>query len=321
MKKIKLINKRISTLALMLVLVFGLTPTVLAAPLSSLSNTLTRLKTSETASHTVVFTTPSGISNGQTVTLTFPSSSFTMGASLSGVTINGGAVTSASWSAPTLTITASASSTVSAGNVATIVIPNNQITNPSTPDTYLITIGGTFGDTGKIAIAILENEQIPVTASVNPTISLAITNTALALGILDSGTISTSDYNNIVIGTNGSGGYTITVRGYGNGASDGLYNFGANKLIGSSATTLSAGTEGYGGQCNKVSGNGTCAASYNYSTNQVGELGMAAATFASYNQKPTGSDTFQIRVKAAISTSTEAGSYSDTLTIIGTANF
>lgn len=303
---------------------FYFVPLIFAAPLSTISDTMTRLEVSETSDHTIKFTTPSGISSGQTVTLTFPSTSFTMGASLTGVTIADGAgadnaVTSASWSAPTLTITASATSIVAAGNVATIKIPNAQITNPSSDGTYIIEIAGTFGDTGRIAIAIITDDQIPVTAAVNPTISLTVANTILALGVLDSGSISTSSYNNIAIGTNGSGGYSVTVRGQGNGSSPGLYNSGASKLIPSSTTTISAGTEGYGGQCNKVSGDGAC----NIATSgeSVTGLALSPVTFASYGSKPAGTDTFQIRVKAAVSTSTDAGAYADTLTIIGTANF
>jgi hypothetical protein len=315
----KKIHLKILSLALIFLVNLYFVPLVTAAPLSLLSDTMTRLKISQTSDHTIKLTTPSGITTGQTVTLTFPSTSFTMGGTLTGVTINGSAVTSATWSAPTLTITASGTSTVAPGGVATIVIPNAQITNPSTEGTYIIEIGGTFGDTGRIAVAIITDDQIPVTAAVNPTISLTVANTILALGILDSGSISTTGYNNITVGTNGSGGYSVTVKGQGNNTNPGLYNSGANKLIPSSTATLAAGTEGYGGQCNKISGDGVC----NIATagENVTGLAISPVTFASYGSKPVGTDTFQIRVKAAVSTATDAGSYADTLTIIGTANF
>lgn len=313
------LGKRSLVLMLAVLLNLSLLPMAFASPLTSISGTLTRLQVSQTASHTIRFTTPNGIANGQTVTLTFPSSSFTMGASLTGVTINGGAVTSANWSAPTLTITASATSTVSAAGIATIVIPGTQITNPASGGTYIIDIAGTFGNTGRYAVAILTNDQIPVSVTINPTISLTVANTVLALGVLDSASIRTSAFNNITIGTNGSSGYNITVRGQGNGSLPGLFNAGANRLISSTTTTLVAGTEGYGGQCNKVGGDGVC----NFATagESVTGLALSPTTFASFGSKPTGTDTFQIRVKAAISTTTDAGAYSDTLTIIGIANF
>lgn len=292
--------------------------------LTSISDTMSRLKTGVASDHTVTFTTPTGIVNGNTVTLTFPSSSFTMGASLSSVTIadNGGAdnaVTSASYSANVLTITASASSVVAAGHTATIKIPSAQITNPAAA-TYVITIGGTFGDTGKVAVVILTDDQIPVTASVDPSLSMTVANTTLALGTLSSSSVASSSTNNVVIGTNGSHGYTISVKDAGNSSNPGLYNSGSSKLIASSTATLSAGTEGYGAICGKTSGSGSCSFA-DGSTNNVTGMSLVGATFASYNAKPSGNDTFTIGVKAAIASSTDAGSYTDTLTVIGTANF
>ncbi len=320
-----MINKLFAA-ATILVLATVFVPYVHASgTLTSISDTLSRLKISTTANHTITFTTPTGIANGNTVTLTFPSSSFTMGASLTGVTIadNGGAdnaVTSASYATNVLTITASASSVVTAGHTATIKIPSAQITNPGIAATYIITIGGTFGDTGSFAAVILSDDQIPVTASVDPTITMTVDNTTLALGTLSSSAIATTSENNIVVGTNGAHGYTIAVKDAGNGASPGLYSSGASKLVASATATLAAGTEGYGANCNKTSGSGSCSFA-DGSTNNVTGLTLAGGTFASYASTPSGNDTFRIRVKAAIASNTPAGSYADTLTVIGTANF
>jgi hypothetical protein len=169
-------------------------------------------------------------------------------------------------------------------------------------------------------VVIIADDQIPVTASVNPTITFTVANTTLDLGILDSGAIRTSSYNNITIGTNGSGGYAITVRDDGNGSNPGLNNVAASKLIASAdATPLTTNTEGYGGQCNKVSGSGTC--SFTGTGENVDGFLLTGQTFASHGSKPSGTDTFQIRVKATVSTATEAGAYTDTLTLVGTANF
>ncbi len=137
---------------------------------------------------------------------------------------------------------------------------------------------------------------------------------------MSSSSISTSAYNNITIGTNGSGGYTISVRDQGSGTNPGLYNSGAAKLIPSAtATPLVTNTEGYGGQCNKVSGSGACV--FTGTGENINGFTLGYQTFASYGLKPSGTDTFQIRVKASINTSTDAGAYSDTLTIIAAANF
>lgn len=320
----KIIKSKILAFFVILVFLIAYVPDTHAAALTSISDTMSRLKTGVASDHTITFTTPTGIANGNTVILTFPSSSFTMGASLSGVTIadNGGAnnaVTSASYSSNVLTITASASSVVAAGHTAIIKIPNAQITNPAAA-TYIINITGTFGDTGSYAVTVLSDDQIPVTASVDPTITMTVANTTLALGTLSSSAIATTSENNIIVGTNGAHGYTIAVKDAGNGASPGLYSIEASKLIASSTATLAAGTEGYGANCNKTSGSGTCSFDGG-ATNGVTGLTLAGGTFASYASTPAGNDTFRIRVEAAIASNTPAGAYSDTLTVIGTANF
>lgn len=327
------LNKIVAlTAALLLNLAF--VPISYAGSLSAISDTMTRLKNSSGGSvysdHTILFTTPTGIANGNTVTLTFPGSSFTMNASLSGVTIadNGGAdnaVTSASWSTPTLTITASSSSTVAAGHTATIKLPGttNQIANPTTSNTYVVSIAGTFGDTGKFAVVIVDNDQIPVTATVNPIISMTIDNTTLALGTISTSSPTYPATNNIItIGTNAHNGYTITVKDIGNSSNPGLYSSTAAALIASAGgTTDLSSTNGYGGQCHKDSGSGSCNFSLD-SGNSVTGVTLAGVTFASYGSKPSGTDQFKIRVGSRISTSQEAATdYQDTLTIIGTANF
>lgn len=358
MKK-NILNPRVweKFIALLLVMAINLlfiTPSY-AAALTSLSDTMSRLKVSENSDHTIKFTTPTGAGDvGDTITIAFPSDFSTTSVDYTDIDLSYGASTGAetdatlaaaadatSWGAAfggtgsrTLTLThptnasngdiaASDKVIVEIGTVATGGVANAQIDNPTTNATFIIDIAGTFGDTGSIAVAILTEDQIPVTASVNPTITFTVATTTLALGILDSGVIRTTTANNIAVGTNGSGGYTVTIKGAGSGSGDGLYNAPAAKLISSTAATLSTGAEGYGAQC-QTSGSpsGSCAAGYNYwATEQVGEVGLSYATFASYGAKPAATDTFQIRVKASIATTTDAGAYADTITVIGTANF
>jgi len=326
--KFKLI-KALSILSIF-VFIFSFLPTTLAAPLTSISNTMSRLRVSETSNHTIVFTAPSGISSGQTVTLAFPASSFTMGASLSGVTINGNVVTSASWSAPTLTITASGSSTVAPGNVATIVIPSAQITNPSTPGTYIITIGGTFGDTGKFAVAIVGNDSFTVNANVDPTLTFALDSTSVNFGTLSSTSVSTAvsaqtsnSYVRTTISTNANGGYTLRVRSQGNGSNPGLHNASANFTIGSADYSYNSTanldlTHGYGLQA--VSAGATILAPYNGSSNNVGGFQRTAQALASHGNV-VADQTIDLILRAKVSGATPAGSYVDSVTLIATANF
>lgn len=347
------------TLFSVLILSLAFIPSAHAAALTNLSDTLSRLKNSSGATvyanHTIAVTLggSTALNAGETIVIDLDddfgvtgfanteTEDFDIQVALTDESIvaAGGCaandaieITAINGTDKSFTFTACTSYTAEApGSIITIKIGthattggtgDDQISNPSTTQTSLIALTAA-GDTGTVAVAIIDDDQIPVTASVNPSITFTVATTTLALSVLDPGSVSTSGANNISIGTNGSGGYTITVRGYGNGTNDGLYNTGASKLIPSTAAVLSAGTEGYGGQC-QVSGtpSGACNAAFNYwATNQVGELGTSAATFASYGSKPAATDTFQIRVKATISTTTDAGLYADTLTLIGTANF
>lgn len=315
------LNKFLS-ISLVLLLNLFLVPTTSAASVTGLSDTLSRLKAATPANHTIVFTTPTGIVATNTITLTFPAGSFTMGASLTGVTLNGSAVTSANYSTNVLTITAN--STVSPGAVATIVIGSTQITNPAI-GTYIISLGGTFGDTGKYAVAIITEDQIPVTANIDPTLTLTVASTTFALGTLTSGAVATAGPNAINIASNSSRGYTITVRDVGDTSLPGLYNAISTHRIPSATAAVTAGTENYGGTCD-VSGSpsGTCTYPTNASNN-VAAFGVATpTTFASLaaGTKPaSGGDIYSLRVRAAVATTTDAGTYNDTLTVVGTMNF
>lgn len=295
-----------------------------AASLTAISDTMSRLKVSTASNHTIKFTTPTGIVNTNTITLTFPSSSFTMGASLTGVTIADGAgadnaVTSAAYSTNVLTITASASSIVAAGHVATIKIPTTQITNPSTAATYIVTIGGTFGDSGKLAIAVVADDQVQMTATVNPSITFYLSANSSAFGELSTGSIISSSDITLTVGTNAQSGYSISVLDTGSGTNPGLYNTNASSLIGSADGALSAGTEGYGIQA--ASGNATIESRFSQGGDTVGGLGILAAPLASYATGMNANHTVTITHKAAISSWTKAGAYVDTITYLATGNF
>ncbi len=326
MKKIiQNIRKKISLLLVIFLIIFTIPELTSAASLTGISDTLSRLKTGVAANHTIKFTTPTGIANGNTITLTFPASSFTMGASLSGVTIADdagadNAVTSASWSAPTLTITASSSSVVAAGHTATIKIPTTQITNPAAAGTYVVSIGGTFGDTGKFAVVIVSDDQVAMSANVDPSITFSLSANSSTFGTLSTGSVTTASPNiTLTIGTNANSGYTITVQDQGSGSAAGLYNSAASYNIASATALLSAGTEGYGIQGSSASA--TISSPYNVSGNNVGALSMAATNLATYGSSTSSNHTITVTHLAAISASSKAGSYADTLTYIATGNF
>lgn len=345
----KLLIKLVAIVSIFAINLFYLP--VQAASLLSLSDTMTRLKISTASDHTIKFTTPTGVeASTDTITVTMPDG-FTIGSvDYTDIDLSHGASTGyetdetlaaaagsgvwgAVFSGQILTLTAPSNAT--SGEIATndkVIIEigltasggNAQITNNSSAATYTISIGGTFGDSGNIAIVIVSDEQIPVTATVNPSITFTVVNTAFALGDLSSSAIATSSSNNITVGTNANGGYSITVQDVGGtGAGNpGLYDSATTSRIASATATLVAGTEGYGGQCAVTGGSGSC----DYALTSAGESVTAFAdnawsAFAHYNSKPSGTDTYQIRVKAAISTSTTAGYYQDTITLVATGNF
>jgi len=345
----KLANRLLAVFLILIINLFYLP--VQAASLTNLSDTMTRLKVSTASDHTIKFTTPTGVeSSTDTITITMPTG-FTIGSvDYTDIDLSHGASTGyetdetlaaaagsgvwgAVFSSQILTLTAptnAAAGEITANDKVVVEIGlnasggNAQITNNSSAATYIIAVGGTFGDTGNIAVVIVTDEQIPVTATVNPSITFTVANTAFALGDLSPSGISTSNLNNISVGTNATGGYSITVQdvgGTGTGNS-GLYSSGVSNLIASTTTTLVAGAEGYGGQCAVTAGSGSC----DFSLTSAGEAvtgfsDSSWSAFAHYSSKPSSTDTYQIRVKAAISTSTTAGYYQDTLTLVATGNF
>jgi hypothetical protein len=125
-------------------------------------------------------------------------------------------------------------------------------------------------------------------------------------------------------------GCSLYVKDAGSGSNPGLYkSTSPTYLIPSpnaafdATSTLAAGTEGYGIQATTTTaGSGatlTIAARYNQSGNTVGGLTLTNTTLSSSNATSANRETV-VTHKAAISTLTAAGSYSDTITYECTAN-
>ncbi len=172
-----------------------LTASVVALP--ALASTLTQANDYTTsnvvgtqANHQVIFTTPSGVGEGQTISLTF-SSLFTMGVlseddvdiADDGVDLTTAADCSGAEKASvgvmgstfTITICAGDGGAIAGGSQVTIEIGTNatfsgvgalRITNPATRGTYYLSIAGTFGDSGSIAYPIDLDGPVGVTATV-----------------------------------------------------------------------------------------------------------------------------------------------------------
>lgn len=160
-----------------------------AATITSGNDFPTTLQTSTAADHELIFTTPSGVSEGDTITVTFSSEFDTSSLTEDDVDISDDTVqltTAANCSGSeeasitiagdviTITICTGDGGAIAATSVVNVRIGTNainsgtganQVTNPSTAKTYFMTIGGTFGDSGAIALPVGSDDSIDITVS------------------------------------------------------------------------------------------------------------------------------------------------------------
>lgn len=376
-KKIKNHSRKLLVLFLVLSLsgVFTYYKYTQAAALTTLSDTISRLKTSEPSNHDIRFRTPTGTSAENIVIKLGTEGTFTGGASMgvedidfqygssqaevnddctSGCTQaslvlgSGGVGTwGASWSSTDLTLDypSSGGTAISANDYVRVLIGTNatnggagntQLSNPASTGnkTFSIEIGNVT-DSAKIAVAIVSNEQVSMSANVDPSITFTLSANSSAFGTLSTSAIDIADTNiTLTVGTNAQSGYTVTAQDSGSGTNPGLYNSNASALIGSTdssfsngPTDLTPGTEGYGICAYGSSGSPTIAARYTSggagcaSDDWVGGLEITATTIFSRATSMTANDAAIVVHKAAIANWTAAGSYTDTITYIATGNF
>lgn len=233
--------------------------------------------------------------------------------------------------AHTLTFTAPTNATlgeIAAGSVVTIKVgthANGGTNKVGTPNVasdqgFEAAISGTFGDTGNGEFYILNsatNNQVAATATVDEYLTFAISDTAVSMGTLSSAAPSISaEGATATISTNATGGWEMYVRGLGQASNPGLLGDNYSDLIASSTATLSAGTEGYGLQCQDGASN-FCNSDYDSdtATNRVGiiELDDVALSKWASNTSQASSVAMTYEFGASISTTTIADSYTDTV--------
>lgn len=161
-----------------------------AATLTQANDYPGSLQTGQAANHHLVFTTPGGVAEGETMTVEFASAFDTSSIIEDDVDIadDGTDLTTASdcsgteqasvaIAADTLTITICSGDggAIAAGsevaveigtNAAASGIGSNRITNPATAGTYFVSIAGTFGDSGSIVLPIGNDDSLSVSATV-----------------------------------------------------------------------------------------------------------------------------------------------------------
>lgn len=213
-----------------------------AAALTSKSDAMTNLTNSgsgdQRSDHAIQFVTPTGVSSGQTIVVTFPSDfdgandpqgaldfndvDLSVDTSADGVcdgtaqTLIASGPSSSQWSAVfsgtenrILTLTSGgASATVGAGNEVCIRIgegatggaANSQYINPTTSGSKTITLSvGSGADSGDIVVNILDDSQVSVSATVDESLTFTVSDNTIGFG-----TLSASDDYFATGDTNGS---------------------------------------------------------------------------------------------------------------------
>lgn len=346
---------------LALILVFTLsfggflsTKQATAATITPLSDTMSTQARNVTATHTIVWTQSVGVTAGDTITIDFTDTDFALNAAGSWQTtdfaytddvrsaqapVAVGAAPSCSAGAAnytvtidatnnTFTITACVSWTTSNTAAKTFVIYGTAATGAGTmtnvnADTNSSIFTVTHGsDSGTGALVIETNDVVTVTATVNPTLTFAISASSVSLGTLTTGAIGSGSHT-LAASTNATGGYAITYNGT-------TLTSGSDTIDANAGSTAVAGTEEFGinlrdnatpnigsdvtasaGSCGYASGYGT-ADSYVF---------VPSTTTTITNISAAADCTYTVSYVASISSITPAGSYSTAITYVATGTF
>jgi hypothetical protein len=321
-----------------------------AAAITAVSDTMVNQTVSATSSHAIRFVTPTGAGdNTDTIILTFPADynftsktigtvSFTHGAStgLESTETLAASPSATAWGAVfsgtqnrVLTLTAPSdgvgAAVVAANDKIIITYTGTNSINPTTPGSYTMTVSGAFNDSGDITNNILTNSQIAITATVPQSITFSISDNTIAFGSLTSGAAryasgtasgqSTEvEAHNLIVGTNAANGYTMTLAG--NTLTSGIHTVLA---IGAANTASSVGTEQFGVRMTATGGTGAVAVPY-AAAGFAFDSGAFPDTIAT-SSSASANTTYSARYIANITSSTEAGAYTATLSYVATANF
>lgn len=205
------------------------------------------------------------------------------------------------------------------------------IGSPSVDGTYVIDVdsyeadGTTENDLGAGAVVIGTNNVI-ISGTVDPTLTLALSATECELGTLTSDTIKSCQYSTTVT-TNADSGYTAYIRETGNLSKDS----GTTNITDAAGTTVSKGVRSYGLATDDTDGglditsqitSANCTASTTDET-RAGQAITAADQSYSYADGPVGGTAGQTYLchSASIDGTTEAGVYTHTVIITVVGNF
>ena len=351
-KFIKLVSR--VTAAATIVSMFAMVSPAMAAEATGMSDTLSRQMVSVDATHTISMTLTGSVADNATITLTYASNGGT------DFLMTGAAFGASSGTCVVDTLDASTAGVISVqaaeacSAADTVIFTVTGVTNSDTAGSHQVTIGGTGGVTGNFAIAITTDDQVNVTATVDPTITFNVgaeaSGTAcatsfsgnggtVALGTLSTGAITSSDVSSVYhictrLSTNSSSGAAVTVKS----TNAALMSTAVNAdTIPSASGNMAAGTANYG----------LCASSANYGKSSTTPAGVDPTRTAPFNDScanataagtvgglttsaqevwsvsdAVGNGFQELILKAAISGTTKAHTdYTDLLTFVATGTF
>jgi hypothetical protein len=355
--------KRITSFAVILAIALGASITHVelahAAALSSLSDTQSSVKISAFSDHTISFVTPTGIAAGQAISVTFPSgyatgtfsvNNFDFATSTSATCANftdallAAAPSGLTWGVSVATATlyiTSGTAVIPANRCIQIEIGSNAtssavgtstMTNPSSPGSYVISIGGSFGDNGVITSNIVTDDTVSISATVQQSLTFVISTSTIYFGNLGSGATKYASSTNplgdstettahtLVVSTNAPSGYNLSVRGQTLTSQQNPAN--TISAIGSVATASSTGIEQFGIRATVSGGTGATIDTTYASTTAFGYDATATSSAPlAVGSGSTNATTYSLRYVANIGGTTEAGTYVANLVYVSTANF
>lgn len=332
-----------------------------AAQLTSASDTMSNQKASSTSDHTFTWTSVGAYAAGDTITIASgTASNFTSAGSwavtdfqltMSGGT-NGTSATNpvaVASSAPTCTtgaghytVTYTNSTTpqfvitlcTSFGTTATNSSVTFKIkgetgtgtlTNKSSAGNSLlwtITDAGGNTDSTTVAVAVVTNDIVSVTATVNPTLTFSLGSNTVALGTLSTSSAAAASHT-ISAATNATGGFLITYNGA-------TLTSGSNTIAAYSNATSTTGVAGFGINLksnttpnvgsNPTTNAGSCTPATAYNTANTYNF-VAGSTTNLTNETAPADCVFTVSYVANIAATTPAGSYSTALTYIASGTF
>ncbi|MFA6272530.1 MAG: hypothetical protein WC693_05525 [Patescibacteria group bacterium] len=356
------IVKKISVYLLIFALAFMYFPIrpAYAANLTKVTDTLSTLTQNVVANHTITFVTPTGV-QASTDTVTIDLTDFTVGTVEFGdidIAEDNDGTCDGAWSDKTVAATAGVGAWGAAftGSTLTLTPPTNaaageidagycvqveiglnaaggnaQLQSPNDTNSHVVEIAGVFGDTGQYALDFVADDSVNVTATVDPSITFAISDTAIGFGDLVSanaryatGDATGADADSaaahtLSVGTNATDGYILTYYGAtltssGDTISVASITDDANGTPGSEQFAMGFSTDG----------NTTIPAGYDHNaTAGSRDWTFVASTLTTIASEaiPTATETISAFYLANIAADTEAGSYSTDITYIATATF